>query len=206
MKKMNKSVIVAFLVFLLGGSTVAKASNTETWRSQYAKILDNPSLISKYFDFKYVNFYYDNKFYFKSYFLCDIDNNKIPELLVRDQNDRLTAVLTCSKYGKIIGLGYNNFYKINKGNNSLIVRGHWHGAGGSGIHEYVVYKIDKNKMKMITYIDLHPNIVVYKNGEYVKTNIKEYRRYYSKYVDGGRLFNGYRFYGLKNKEGLYKIQ
>ena len=205
MKRIRIFLLAAIFLCLLGGGISVKAVGSDTWKSQYAKILDNPSLISNYLDLSYINMYHRGDFYFTSYFMCDVDNNNIPELFVQS-NHMLKAVLTCTGEGRVVGLSIDDYYKINKKRHTLAVKGHWHGAGGSGIYEYAIYKISGCRIRMQTYIDKMSSYIVYRNGAYDKVPRSQYNKVYKKYVEGGRLFESYRFYSLKDKTGLSVIQ
>ena len=205
MKRIRSILLIAVLLCLLGNGRSAKAAGADIWRGQYAKILDNPSLVSDYLNVSYENTYFGGDFYFSGYFLCDVDNNGIPELFLRS-NHSLTAVLTCTNEGRIIGLSIDGYYKINKKKHVLVVKGHWHGAGGSGIYEYAIYKIAGKEIKDQAYIDKMSSYTVRVNGNYLRGSRSKYNKVYKKYVAGGRLFENYQFYSLKDKTGLSVIQ
>ena len=149
--------------------------------------------------------YHRGDFYFTSYFMCDVDNNNIPELFVQS-NHMLKAVLTCTGEGRVVGLSIDDYYKINKKRHTLAVKGHWHGAGGSGIYEYAIYKIAGSGIKRHFYIDKMSSYRVYKNEGPDIGSRSKYNKVYKKFVDGGKPFESYRYYNLSDRTGLSVIQ
>lgn len=205
MKGLKRSIFVVLFLCLLSGCISAKAAENDMWRTQYTKILANPSLVSNYLDLSYINMYHRGDFYFNAYFLCDVDNNGIPELFMCSNHD-LTAVLTCTGQGRIIGLSIDSYYKINNIRHVLVVKGHWHGAGGSGIYEYSIYKIVGSEIKRLFYIDKMSSYRVYKNeGPNIGSRSK-YSKVYKKFVDNGKPFENYRHFNVNDRTGLSVIQ
>ncbi len=187
---------------LVAGSLNITPTNasTKSWKQEYVKILNNWRSVEKYPNSgsEYLKMYFGESFKFNRYFLCDVDKNKIPELFLYSTKMGLTVVFTY-RNGKLICLGCDDFYKINTSKKCLVVKGHWHGSGGSGTDEYSVYNIGKNSLKQKYYIDILENHIVNNNSTATKS---AYKNVYNKYVKGGKKYSSYKKYKLSDKSGL----
>lgn len=209
---MAKKYILFILSFILLFSSLnieVSAANNKKWQAAYKKILQNWRSIEKYGDFSYVKRYWGKEYSFDQYFLCDVNKDGTPELFLTSTKMGLTAVFTYNK--KPILLHFDAIYKINKSKKIIVVRGHWHGAGGSWVNEYSIFKVKGKDLKYICYIDKLTNdyetiYTIYTGKDYNKTTKKVYNKYYKKYVKGGKKFSKYKKYKLSNTKGLNKIQ
>ncbi len=174
-------------------ASVINRNTAPNWKAAYKNVLKNPNM-DNYGDILYLEEYFGSYCRFNRYFLCDVDNNKTPELFLYSKPMELSAVFTY-RNGKLVYLGYDWFYKINKSKKCLIVHGHWHGGGGSGENEYHIYGIGKNNLKPIHSIDYSSDTVF---GKYSV----EYEKVYNKYVKGGRKFSSFKKYKLSDMNGL----
>ncbi len=173
-----------------------------SWKSNYKKVIKNYHRIDKYN--VYEKEYFGSSYGFQKYFISDIDSNGTPELLLYSSSMGLTSVFTCSK-GKLKFLWTDDFYKIKKSKKSLVVKGHWHGAGGTNEKEYKIYKVPRKTS--LYYIDnAYGNYTVSKGNTYSKGTAKKYKKVYKKYVKGGKKISKFKKYKLKNKSGLNNWQ
>ena len=195
---MNKliSMLLCFslvTVLFVGCSTATKAE--PNYEKIYGKVTKNSESVFKYANLGYPKEYFKyRKIKFNKHFLYDLDKNGIKELFVYDSKLGLVNVFTIKK-NKLIDLGYDFFYGINKKKKVLITKGHWHGAGGSGNKEWWVCKLNKKKtaLENVWYIDKMPKYyTIYKGKEFkevTKKQKKVYKKVYKKYVKGtSRVF------------------
>lgn len=197
---MNKLIPMFFCLSLVtslfvGCSTATKAE--PNYEKIYGKVTRNSESVFKYADLGYPKEYFKyRKIIFNKHFLYDLDKNGIKELFVYDSKLGLVNVFTIKK-NKLIDLGYDFFYGINKKKKVLITKGHWHGAGGSSKKEYWVYKLNKKKtkLKLIWYFDKMPCGYTFMKGNNYKDCLKgkkykrKYKKLYKKYVKGtSRVF------------------
>lgn len=126
----------------------------EHWKTVYKKMIRNWKQSEKYYkaNSKYLKFYFGKDYKFDKYFLCDVDGNGVPELFLYSTKMRLSTVFTYSE-GKLKCLGNDAYYKVNKVNHELVVKGHWHGAGGTGKYEWHTYKLVNGKLNPLFNID-----------------------------------------------------
>lgn len=69
-----------------------------------------------------------------AYALADLNGDDVPELLLTDAGTGMTDVFCYD--GALRYLGYDCVLGFLPEGGARIVRGHWHGSGGSGEHEY----------------------------------------------------------------------
>lgn len=206
-KQGNAVILVLTLLFgIMSPAFTVEVDAVPKWKAAYKKILKNPE-VDSYGDISYLHMYFGSGCKFDRYFVCNVDKNKTPELFLCSTTMPLTAVFTY-RNGKLVYLGYQDFYKINKAKKCLVVQGHWHGAGGSGGNEYSVYNIGKNELKSILYMDYLNDkySVYYNNGKnYESATSEKYDKVYNKYIKGGKKFSSFKKYKLSNRKGL-KVQ
>lgn len=188
----------------------------QSWKEAYGLFLENWKLIEDYGDFSYLSMYFGEEHYsFDRYFLCDIDENGTPELLLYSMYMRLTAVFTYAD--EPVFLLYNNLYGINLETDEVVINGHWHGAGGSGIDEWSACRItgDVSKYSMyIDYMDLREDggeirYTVYdeRTGIYEHPQDgAEYDAFYAGHVEPCIPMENYRLYDLSDLNGLDDVQ
>lgn len=210
MKKKITSLLLAIIIAISCIQPVQIQAAASPWKNAYGEIIKNWQAIERIsgYSSSYLKMFFGKKYTYDKYFLCDVDGNKVPELFLYSSKMQLTAVFTYSN-NKVTFLSYDNYYKINRANHTLVVKGHWHGSGGSGTKEYSIYKIKKDSIKQIYYIDnLNGRYSVYKNENWSKANRTKsaYNNVYKKYVKGGKNFSKYKKYKLSDKKGLSKIQ
>lgn len=188
----------------------------QSWKEAYGLFLENWKLIEDYGDFSYLSMYFGEEHYsFDRYFLCDIDENGTPELLLYSMYMRLTAVFTYTD--EPVFLLYNNLYGINLETDEVVINGHWHGAGGSGIDEWSACRItgDVSKYSMyIDYMDLREDggeirYTVYDEGTGIYEHPQdgaEYDAFYAGHVEPCIPMEYYRLYDLSDLNGLEDVQ
>lgn len=71
-----------------------------------------------------------------AYALTDLNEDEVPELLLYAEGTGLTDLFTWD--GGLRYLGHDEVFGFVSEPGALVVHGHWHGAGGSGAHEYRV--------------------------------------------------------------------
>lgn len=189
---------------------------TKSWYEAYKMILKDWTTIDQYGDFSYLKMYFDLDYQFDNYYLCDIDSNATPELMLHSDYMGITAIFTYHD-NQIQYLAYDVIYGINKETGEFVIEGHWHGAGGSGEDEWTAYQVKNNEAKYSMYIDsfysLDPTIekpyTIYQpdTGDYEKQeNSEEYDRLYAMHVAPCILQNQYQRYDLNDLNGLDVIQ
>lgn len=204
-----------------GQETLESASTEEEsgefWRKQYEAVLKNWTLIENYGDMSYLSMYFGEDYAFDSYWLCDVDQNQVPELFLHSSTmDVITAVLTCTEE-KLVFLTYDNFYGINLETGELVIQGHWHGSGGTGENEWTAYKVFPDKAKNVMYID-HYDLSEYgEEDRYVIYNPEtdeyghvsdgtEYGQLYAVHVEPCITVDYYTLYDISDLSGLDSIQ
>lgn len=203
-------VVSSILLFVssifsqIGVSVAYAATSSSGWKSEYNKIINNWKLIEKCEDMSYYKHYFGADYKFDHYFLCDVDHNNTPELFLDSRTMHLTAVLTYSNK-KIALLMCNAVDKINIKNSEIIIKGHWHGAGGSGTNEWYIFKVKNKSCKMEYYIDnLFGKYSVYNAVKCISTKKVTYNKILSKYVKSPDCidYNEFERYNLGNEKGL----
>lgn len=182
---------------------------TPKWKTAYTNILNNRMLIEKYQDVSYLKRYFGEDYKFNKYYYYDLDKNGIPELFLYSSTMGLTQIFTYNK--KPISLGYYDIAKINKSKKEIIVKGHWHGAGGSGDKEWSIYAMNKskNKINMKYYMDIMGNRVTVYNGNWKLLSSKKsyYNSIYNSHIKTATSpgkFNVKKFMQTKDIYGTYK--
>ena len=188
----------------------------KNWRDAYQMFLDDWKRIEKYGDFDYLEFYFGEDGYnFDKYFLCDVDENGIPELFLYSTYMRLTAVFTYED--ESVFLMYDNIYGINTETDEVVIQGHWHGAGGSGINEWSAYHISGIPWEYSMYIDFFDvsedegdvryTIFDPEKEEYTHPqDSTEYDALYAAHVEPCILAEDYLLYDLSDLNGFDHIQ
>lgn len=186
------------------------------WREGYKAILNDWTLIEEYGDFVYLKTYFGEDYGFDAYWLCDIDGNGTPELFLYSKKTEMTVVFTYTE--KPVFLLYEYLYGINPETAELVIHGHWHGAGGSGINEWAAYKVSGDTAEYSMYIDLfdtsatggeadsytiyNPQTNEYQN---MSSGLK-YDELYSIHVTPCITIDGYNRYELSDLSGLDIMQ
>lgn len=196
----------------------------DSWYKAYKAIINDWTLIEKFDDrggIGYLKFYFDQYYGFDSYWLCDVDDNKVPELFLYSSSMNITAVLTYAKQPLI--MLSTRIYGINEETGEIIEMGHWHGAGGSGTeYECAGWKIMGDHAEETMYIDFYDfsengdfipeegneNFYVIYNAETGRcdytTNGAVYNEIYTTYVAPCTLIEDYQLYTLDDLSGLDK--
>lgn len=189
------------------------------WYDQYAAILKDWTLIEDYGDFSYLPMYFGEDYAFDSYWLCDVDQNGVPELFLHSSTmSVITAVFTCTEE-QLVFLTYDDFYGINQEKGELLIHGHWHGAGGSYVNEWSAYKVLQDKAEYSMYIDFFDvseegedeenRYTVYdpETDEYIDSSDgTEYEALYAAHVQPCVPVESYTLYGSSDSSGLDRIQ
>lgn len=193
-----------------------KKEPSENWQEAYQVFLDDWKQIEKYGDFSYVEWYFGDRYSFDKYFLCDIDKNGTPELLLYSTYMRLTAVFTYTD--EPVFLVYNRIYGINPETKEVVINGHWHGAGGSGIDEWSAYTISGDVAEYSLYIDfidtaeygseIHYSIYDRETEEHkhIQDDSTEYDALYAAHVEPCIPAEEYFLYDLSDAGGFAHIQ
>ncbi len=187
------------------------------WYDQYAAILKDWTLIEDYGDFSYLPMYFGEDYAFDSYWLCDVDQNGVPELFLHSSTmSVITAVFTCTEE-QLVFLTYDDFYGINPETGELVIHGHWHGAGGTWENEWTAYKVFPDKAEYVMYIDHyappqydgeeHYDIYNPKTDEYeCVSDGTEYEELYAVHVEPCITVDYYTLYDISDLSGLNRIQ
>lgn len=190
---------------------------SEQWYSAYQTILSDWKTIEQYGDFEYLKMYFDTGYQFDNYWLCDVNSDGTPELFLYSDYMNITAVFTYYE-NEIRGLMYDVIYGINKETEDIVVEGHWHGAGGSGVDEWSVYHITECEAVFTYYIDFYREYeeleieepyTVYDvtTGEYEsQKDSEEYDKIFAAHVASCIKWNEYQRYALSDLSGLEVIQ
>ena len=176
-----------------------------------AAILDK-NIIESNNDFDYLRMYFKDEYGFDKYFLHDLNSDGVPEMFVYSANMGLTAVYTID--GGLKFLEYQDISGINLRTGEVVINGHWHGAGGSGVYEWHTYGMKDGSMVMTRSIDYLPydeNSGRYSCFDaaaetYNDSNRAEYDRTYQDIMNGFRSLSAYRLYDLGDLAGLNNIQ
>ena len=210
-KRFKRNFLILFIISLFVFSfnpmiviTANAATTSSNWGKAYKKIINNYKLLDKYEDMSYLKSYFGKDYKFDKYFLCDINNNKIPELFLYSSTMGLTVVLTYSN-NKVVSLYYYDICKINTKTSEIIVNGHWHGAGGSGKNEWSIYKVKNISCDIEYYIDnLFGNYSVYHADKCISTKKTTYSKILTKYVKSlnCKCFDEFKKYNLCNDQGI----
>ncbi len=187
------------------------------WYDQYAAVLKDWTLIEDYGDFSYLPMYFGEDYAFDSYWLCDVDQNGVPELFLHSSTMRdITAVFTCTEE-QLVFLTYDDFYGINLETGEFVIHGHWHGAGGTYDNEWSAYKVLLDKAEYAMYIDFFDfseegeesfyTIYNPETEEYVHSSDgTEYEALYAAHVQPCVPVESYTLYGSSDLSGLDRIQ
>lgn len=200
---------------LLSSVNVPEEKQLADWRQAYHIFLDDWKSIEKYGDFSYLEFYFEEGYYFDKYFLSDVDGNGTPELFLYSTYMGLTAVFTYTD--RPVYLLYDWIYGINYETDEVIIKGHWHGAGGSGEDEWKAYRITEGLSEYSMYIDFFDlpeedggkryDIYDEKTDEYThQQNGAEYDAIYAVHVEPCVFIDHYRLYDISDESGLDNIQ
>lgn len=196
----------------------------DSWYKAYKAIINEWTLIEKFDDsgeIGYLKFYFDQSYGFDSYWLCDVDDNKVPELFLHSSSMNITAVLTYDKQPLIVLS--TRIYGINEETGEIIEMGHWHGAGGSGTeHEFTGWQILGDYAEYSMYIDFYD---FSENGDFIPlygeesfykiydvetesyeitTDGAAYDEIYTTHVAPCTLIEDYQLYTLDDLSGLDK--
>mgnify|MGYP007098660196 CR=1 FL=1 len=185
------------------------------WREAYEIFLHDWKAIESYGDFAYLDMYFEDRYFFDQYFLCDIDENGTPELFLHSTGMDLTAVFTYTE--EPVFLMYDRIYGLNFETDEVVINGHWHGAGGSGIDEWVAYRIEGDMAYYSMYIDFmdiseeeggsYSRIYREQTDEYVRMeDRREFDILYADHVEPCVLAENYRLYDTSDPSGLDDIQ
>ena len=146
---------------------------------------------------------------FDRYALADLNGDGFPELLLCSKGMGLVDLFTCRD--NLLYIGYNNYFGFLPGSGTAVVRGHWHGAGGSGTDEWSV--IDLASGETVAYFDRlgDDTSKVYhfmdENNEWTQMQDSPeasalYDSLYEKYVDACVRLNDLQFYEIGDLSGL----
>lgn len=199
----NGGILSWFLCNWPKGDDLVDIAQTDStgWRSAYESILEDWTTIEDYYDTSYIAQYFGTGYQFDEYFLYDLDQDSVPELLLFSSTMRLTEVFTYDDH--LIWCGENNFAGINTDANELLVAGHWHGAGGSGVYEWSSYRLSGQTLELVTYIDiLGDTYTIYRDGNYVDGTQEEYYSLYEQYFTDYTPYTYITKYALSDSSGL----
>lgn len=206
-KQLWAIMMVCSLLFALMPSQSVNAAGS--YRKAYKKLLKNIHKTEASEHYNYLRQYFGNVS-FDHYFVYDLNKDGTPELfLYSGDMAGMVAIYTYSNK-KAKFLGYNTFSYINKAKKTIIVPSHWHGAGGSGVNEWQIYDISKNKLRFHYFIDHNGDNGKYKDVKVVKnlnwahksTSKKKYKQIYKKYVKNATPIYKFDMYGVSNLSGV----
>ena len=202
----------------------------QEWKEAYREVLSDWSFIEP--EQEYLQMYFGDEGYnYNEYFLYDLNQDGTPELFLHS-NDMdvadeapqsnmmgLTSVFTWD--GKEVRyLGYDDIEGINEQTGEIIVFGHWHGAGGSGIYEYSFYRIsdDLSTLEQVAYIDYMNYLSSKPDEEYYVISSEEtdgyqefdtddptYDNLFEEHVKPMQYFHTFKRYALSDETGLDEI-
>lgn len=178
------------------------AASGSGWKKSYESILNNWRRAEKYCDTSYLKMYFGRDYKFNQYFLYDLNRNGTPELFLHSTTMGLTIVFTYN--GRLRSLGYYDIYGFNTDKKELIVRGHWHGAGGSGVNEWTIYKMGSSWMQGTYTMDkMNGNYSVYnmQDGTFTGSS-KMYNAIYSQHIRKCKRMNSFTRYKLSDRGRL----
>lgn len=206
------------LVYTEGISTESsdetQSNRTKPWYGAYQSILNDWTVIGQYGsgEIGYIKQYFGKDYQFDSYWLSDIDGDGTPELFLHAEHmNDLTAVFTYSG-NELIYLMVDAIYGINKEKAEVVINGHWHGAGGSGINEWHVYRIENDEAVYVWMFDKYHEtryeIWDVENWTFyeVQETGNQYIELYDAHVEGCVLASSYQQYDLDDLSGLDFIQ
>lgn len=181
---------------------VATESNEDQgWKHEYASILTNWRTIENYYDTSYIANYFGSDYQFDEYFLYDLNKDSVPELFLYSTTMGLTEVFTYSD--SLVWCGENDFIGIQTVTNELIVQGHWHGAGGSGVYEWSSYSLVNQLLECTVGIDiLGDRYAVYQYGNDVEGTEENYYSLYDQHFSNYTPYDSFSRYILADARGL----
>lgn len=198
-------VFIAALMILtvpMSHTETVNAASGSGWKKSYESILNNWRRAEKYCDTSYLKMYFGRDYKFNQYFLYDLNRNGTPELFLHSTTMGLTIVFTYN--GRLRSLGYYDIYGFNTDKKELIVRGHWHGAGGSGVNEWTIYKMGSSWMQGTYTMDkMNGNYSVYnmQDGSFTGSS-KMYNAIYSQHIRKCKRMNSFTRYKLSDRGRL----
>lgn len=198
-------VFIAALMILtvpVSHTETVNAASGSGWKKSYESILNNWRRAEKYCDTSYLKMYFGRDYKFNQYFLYDLNRNGTPELFLHSTTMGLTIVFTYN--GRLSSLGYYDIYGFNTDKKELIVRGHWHGAGGSGVNEWTIYKMGSSWMQGTYTMDkMNGNYSVYnmQDGTFTGSS-KMYNAIYSQHIRKCKRMNSFTRYKLSDRGRL----
>lgn len=198
-------VFIAALMILtvpVSHTETVNAASGSGWKKSYESILNNWRRAEKYCDTSYLKMYFGRDYKFNQYFLYDLNRNGTPELFLHSTTMGLTIVFTYN--GRLRSLGYYDIYGFNTDKKELIVRGHWHGAGGSGVNEWTIYKMGSSWMQGTYTMDkMNGNYSVYnmQDGTFTGSS-KMYNAIYSQHIRKCKRMNSFTRYKLSDRGRL----
>ena len=198
-------VFIAALMILtvpVSHTETVNAASGSGWKKSYESILNNWRRAEKYCDTSYLKMYFGRDYKFNQYFLYDLNRNGTPELFLHSTTMGLTIVSTYN--GRLRSLGYYDIYGFNTDKKELIVRGHWHGAGGSGVNEWTIYKMGSSWMQGTYTMDkMNGNYSVYnmQDGTFTGSS-KMYNAIYSQHIRKCKRMNSFTRYKLSDRGRL----
>lgn len=86
---------------------------------------------------------------FDRYALADLNGDSFPELLLCSKGTGLVDLFTFQN--QLLYLNYDRYFGFLPGTGDTVIRGHWHGAGGSGTDEWTVNSLSSGNT--IAYFD-----------------------------------------------------
>lgn len=193
----------------------------EPWYEAYRSFVIDWTRLETYYDLGYLKYYFDEDYQFDSYFLCDVDRNGTPEFfLYSDTRNMKNMVVIMTYTDQPVGIIKEMIHGINLETGEIIVHGHWHGAGGSGIDEYSGFCIQgdtfENTMSIDAYRkEYYPSVeeelyyVSYLGRPDTKeryTDRQEYEEVYAERVESCTLIEDIVKYDLTDLSGLKDIQ
>ena len=148
MKRLLSCLLVLCMALGLCAFTAPAATAEPTeptpapWAEAYRRLITDASAREKAIgtaaDYRSFYFSYDPGLLEPSaYALADLNDDEVPALLLCAEGTGLTDIFAWD--GKLRYLGYEDIFGFVSELGAVVVHGHWHGAGGSGTHEYSVY-------------------------------------------------------------------
>lgn len=192
----------------------------EPWYEAYRNIIIDWTKLEDYYDLGYLKFYFREDYQFDSYFLCDVDQNGIPELFLYSATGNMEdMVLIVSYTDQSVVIIYEMIYGINFKTKEVIVHGHWHGTGGTWINEWSGFQIQGDTFEFTMFIDAYPKedtgeeedryYVSYQgrpDTEEQYTDRQEYEKIYAERVENCTPVEDIVKYALTDLSGLKHIQ
>lgn len=211
MRKRNsfmKRCICVFLAILLivvvpsASAENVQAASSSSWKKAYSGILNNWKKVDKYYNTSYLRMYFGRYYKFDQYFLYDLNRDQTPELFLHSTSMGLTMVFTYRN--RLIALGYYDIYGFNPAKQEILVKGHWHGAGGSGTREWSIYRMSGSRIQNTYYIDYmggRYSVYNYVNGSSSNSG-RLYRSIYSSHIKNCKKFSSFKKYRLSDRSRL----